>query len=75
MWLCAALGPVAAGGAQALPAVWDEEGDRMALYGVFRLPANIRVDHGGSVAMAWQGYLPERLQEVQNRLGEVGARP
>ncbi|HSH69034.1 MAG TPA: TlpA disulfide reductase family protein [Deferrisomatales bacterium] len=62
-------------GSGALPAVWDEEGDLMALYGVFSLPTTILVDRGGLVAMAWQGYRPERLREVQHRLGEAGARP
>ncbi len=61
-------------GSGALPAVWDEEGDLMALYEVFSLPANILVDRGGRVAMAWQGYLPERLKELENRLGELEAR-
>jgi len=51
-----------------LPAVWDEEGELMALYQVFSLPANILVDREGRVAMAWQGYLPERLQELESRL-------
>lgn len=56
-----------------LPAVWDEEGELMALYQVFSLPANILVDREGRVAMAWQGYLPERLQELEGRLQQPEA--
>jgi peroxiredoxin len=58
-------------GSGSLPAVWDEEGDLMALFGVFSLPANILIEQGGVVTMAWQGYLPEKLRELEARLHKL----
>lgn len=60
-------------GAGVLPAVWDEEGELMARYQVFSLPANLLIDRRGLVSMAWQGYLPEKLQELESRLAATEA--
>ncbi len=62
---------VAKVGAGGLPVVWDEEGELMYLYEVFSLPTNILVDRKGEVAMAWQGYLPEKLKELEGRLDKL----
>jgi len=59
---------VAKVGAGGLPVVWDEEGELMYLYEVFSLPTNILVDRKGQVTMAWQGYLPDKLKELEERL-------
>ena len=62
---------VAKVGVDGLPVVWDEEGELMYLYEVFSLPTNILVDHKGEVAMAWQGYLPEKLKELEDRIDKL----
>ncbi len=64
---------VAKVGAGGLPVVWDEDGELMYLYEVFSLPTNILVDRQGQVAMAWQGYLPEKLKELEGRLEKLEA--
>lgn len=57
--------------AGSLPAVWDEAGELMALFEVFSLPANILIEPGGAVTMAWQGYLPDKLRELEARLDKL----
>jgi len=62
-------------GAGDLPALWDEEGESMGLYGVFSLPTNVLVDPAGKVLMAWQGYQEEQLRDLQSLLEKLPAKP
>ena len=47
----------------------------MYLYEVFSLPTNMLVDRKGEVAMAWQGYLPEKLKELEGLLEKLQTPP
>ena len=58
-------------GAEGSPALWDEDGEAMGLYGVFSLPTNVLVDFSGKVQMAWQGYQEKQLYELRGVLEKL----
>jgi thiol-disulfide isomerase/thioredoxin len=66
------LEEVGAGGLQVL---WDEEGDVMALYEIMNLPSNVLVSPTGTVRMAWQGHLPEKIKALEAHLQALAKLP
>lgn len=62
-------------GVAGLEVLWDEDGEAMAAYQVFGLPTNVLVDPGGLVSMAWQGYQPNRIDDLAALLEKLPGKP
>ena len=48
--------------------LWDRYGVAQKDYKATQLPANVLVGPDGKVLAAWEGYLPERIEELKKSL-------
>ncbi|MBI5442336.1 MAG: TlpA family protein disulfide reductase [Deltaproteobacteria bacterium] len=62
-------------GSGTLPVLWDVERKVKDLYRVTQLPTNIRVDPDRCIGADWFGFLPAKLQELENHLTRLPKSP
>lgn len=56
-----------------LPVLWDKFGHTKDAFGVLQLPSNVLVGPDETVLLSWEGYLPERIRELERRLQSLVA--